>query len=134
LFTTNAPTRASREAAAIAAAHRILLNYFPSQSASLDAQYSSSIAALTGNAFEIEAGTAVGEQAARALIAARANDGLNGNVAYTPPAGPGYWQPTPPAFAPPLTPWLGKMMPFTMTGSAQFLSEAGPTPLESEQW
>src|SRR5207302_2654378 len=103
-------------------------------SASLDALYTSSIAAVTDNVFDIQAGTVIGDQAARTLIAARAHDGLNADVPYTPPAGPGYWQPTPPAFAPPLTPWLGKMMPFTMTGSAQFLSEAGPTPLESEQW
>ncbi|HYR86249.1 MAG TPA: vanadium-dependent haloperoxidase [Terriglobia bacterium] len=134
LFTTNAPARASRDAAAIAAAHRILVNYFPSQSASLDAQYLTSIAALTDNPFAVAAGASVGEQSARAMIAARANDGLNASVAYTPPIGPGYWQPTPPALAPPLTPWLGHVTPFTMTEPAQFLPDEGPTPLNSRQW
>jgi hypothetical protein len=134
LFTQKAPARASKDAAAIAAAHRILVNYFPSQTASLDALYLSSIGALAGRPFDIAAGAEVGEAAARSLIAARANDGLNAGVAYTPPGGPGYWQPTPPAFAAPLTPWLGRMIPFTMNGPAQFLPDEGPTPLDSEEW
>ncbi len=134
LFTINAPVHASKDAAAIAAAHRILVNYFPSQSANLDALYTSSIAALADNVFDIQAGTVIGEQAARALIAARAHDGLNADVPYTPPVGDGSWQPTPPAFAAPLTPWLGKMTPFTMNSPAQFLPDEGPTPLDSLEW
>src|SRR5437879_4665662 len=74
LFRMNGPVHASKDAAAIAAAHRILVNYFPSQSASLDALYTSSIAAVTDNVFDIQAGTVIGDQAARTLIAARAHD------------------------------------------------------------
>ena len=68
-----------------------------------------------------------------ALIAARADDGLNADVPYTPGSGPGVWQPTPPNFPAPVTPWLGKMRPFTMRSADQFLPE-GPTPLSSEEW
>ena len=120
LFTTNAPAGASEDAAAIAAAHRVLIHYFPAQQTTLDGQYAASIAALTDTPASITAGEAIGESAAQALIAARANDGLLANVPYTPPVGPGFWQPTPPAFGPPIAPWLGKMVPFTMTSAAQF--------------
>ena len=45
------------------------------------------------------AGVAVGEAAAMAVISARANDGLEANVTYVPGSGPGAWIPTPPSFA-----------------------------------
>src|SRR5437899_4237914 len=78
-------------------------------------------------------GVAVGEAPAAALLAARIGDGLEANVPYTPGTGPGVWQPTPPKFGPALTPWLGQMRPFTMSGPAQFLP-AGSTPLTSDEW
>src|SRR5713101_9015179 len=102
VFTTQAPDGASKDAAAVAAAHRILANYFPAQQASLDTQFTSSLSAISDTGADIAAGASVGEQAARALIAARANDGLLANVPYTPPVGPGFYQRTPPAFAPPI--------------------------------
>lgn len=134
LFTADAPAGASQDAAAIAAAHRVLVNYFPSQQSSLDTQFNAAIAALADTPSNIAAGEAVGEAAADALIAARSNDGLFANVPYTPPVGPGFWQPTPPAFAPPITPWLGQMTPFTMTTASQFFPDEGPDSLNSEQW
>jgi hypothetical protein len=82
----------------------------------------------------IASGVAVGEASAQVLIAARASDGLLVNFQYTPPVGTGFWQPTPPKFGPPLTPWLGQMVPFTMTGPAQFFPDEGPDALDSEQW
>ena len=134
VFTTQAADDASKDAAAVAAAHRILVNYFPAQQASLDTQFTSSLAGISDSAPNIAAGVSIGEQAAQALIAARANDGLLANVPYTPPVGPGFYQRTPPAFAPPITPWLGQVVPFTMTSAAQFFPEEGPTPLSSSEW
>jgi hypothetical protein len=134
LFTTDAPAGASEDAAAIAAAHRVLVHYFPAQQTTLDGQFTTSIAALTDTPASIAAGEAVGESAAQALIAARANDGLLANVPYTPPVGPGFWQPTPPLFGPPLAPWLGQMVPFTMTSAAQFFPHDGPDRLQSKRW
>lgn len=134
LFTTSAPVGASKDAAAAAAAHRVLVHYFPSQQASLDADLSASLAAISDTPANISAGEAVGEAAAQALIAARASDGLLVNFPYSPPVGPGFYQRTPPAFAPPITPWLGQMAPFTMTGAAQFFPDEGPTPLDSQDW
>lgn len=134
LFTTNAPAGANHDAAAIAAAHRVLVTYFPAQQPALDTQYAASIAAISDTAANISAGVAVGEASAQTLITARTNDGLLANVSYTPPKGPGFWQPTPPAFGPPLTPWLGQMVPFTMTSAAQFFPDEGPDALDSEEW
>ena len=129
----NAPNGASDEAAAVAAAHRILVRYFPAQQPALDAKFSYALEKIRADSDAKTAGTAAGEAAADALIAARANDGLEANVAYTPGTGLGVWQPTRPKFLPALTPWLGQMRPFTMTGAAQFLPD-GPTPLTSNEW
>lgn len=133
-FTANPPAGANQDAAAIAAAHRVLVTYFPSQQPALDAQFVASVAAISDTAANISAGITVGENAAQALITARANDGLLANVSYNPPVGPGFWRPTPPAFGPPLTPWLGQMVPFTMSGAAQFFPDEGPDALDSQQW
>jgi hypothetical protein len=93
-----------------------------------------SLAGISDTGTNIAAGVAVGEASAQAIINARADDGLLANVPYTPPIGPGFYQRTPPAFAAPLTPWLGQMMPFTMTDPAQFFPDGGPTPLDGEEW
>ena len=134
LFTANPPAGANHEAAAVAAAHRVLVAYFPTQQSALDTRYAASIAAISDSPANISAGVALGEASAQTLVTARANDGLLANVPYTPPTGPGFWQPTPPAFGPPLTPWLGQMVPFTMTNASQFFPDEGPNALDSQQW
>ena len=134
LFTTSPPVGANIDAAAIAAAHRVLVHYFPAQQATLDAHFTASLAGISDTGTNIAEGVAIGEASGQAIINARANDGLLGNVLYNPPLGPGFYQRTPPAFAAPLTPWLGQMVPFTMTGPAQFFPDEGPTPLDSQDW
>jgi hypothetical protein len=124
---------ASIEAAAVAAAHKVLVNYFPTQQSDLDSRFTASLAGIAVDAQAKAAGVSVGEAAAAALIAARANDGLEANVPYTPGTGPGVWQPTPPGFLPPATPWLGQMRPFTMTTAADH-RPAGPAAIDSEPW
>lgn len=125
--------KASEDAAAVAAAHKVLAHYFPSQLTALDQSFQTTLAGIAATPDQIAAGVAVGEAAADALIAARANDGLAANVTYTPGSGAGAWQPTPPAFAAPATPWLGQMKPFTFDDPGKFLP-AGPTPLDSVEW
>lgn len=132
-YSGNAAPGASEEAAAIAAAHRVLVNYFPGLQTALDAQFNASLTQLNASPDAKTAGMAVGEAAAAALIAARAGDGFEANVPYTPGSGPGVWQPTPPKFVPAATPWLAHMRPFTMMSASQFLPD-GPTPLASEEW
>jgi hypothetical protein len=127
------PASASIDAAAVTAAHRVLVNYFPSQQTALDNQYTMSLAAITADANSKGAGVVVGEAAAMEVIRARAGDGLEANIIYTPGSGPGAWIPTPPAFSPPLTPWLGQMQPFTMRTAADFLPDPPPA-LTTETW
>jgi len=132
-YSGHAPGGASDEAAAIAAAHRVLVNYFPGQQTNLDAQFNNSLNAIVANSWAKANGVGVGEAAAAALISERAGGGLNASVPYTPGSGPGVWQPTPPGFLPAATPWLGQMRPFTMQSAGQFLPD-GPTALTSEEW
>jgi hypothetical protein len=96
LGTIAAPPGASAEAAAVAAAHDVLKNYFPASAASLDAARANSLAAIP-NGQAKDDGIAVGEAAAAAMIADRANDGSAPPQFYTPlSANPSEWQPTPP--------------------------------------
>jgi hypothetical protein len=44
-----APACASNEAAAVAAAHRVLINYFPEQEASLDAAFTNSLNGISAS-------------------------------------------------------------------------------------
>jgi len=141
-----APADASESAAVAAAVHDILVHYFPTQAASdpnatppfvgLDEQYATYLASLSETPAAINDGIHVGQQAAAALIAVRANDGIVGVSTYvfqTP--GPGVYQPTPPfPYVGPQTPWLADMRPFTMSSSSQFLPDEGPTPLGSTEW
>jgi hypothetical protein len=124
---------ASDEAAAISAAHGVLINYFPAQQAALDAQFQKSLGSIVASARAKRVGIEAGAAAARSLIAARTGDGLEVNVTYMPGTAPGDWQPTPPGFLPPAVPWLGKMRPFTMRSASQFLPR-GPYALSNEQW
>src|SRR6266436_8726394 len=70
LFTANPPAGANKDAAAVAAAHWILGNYFLSQQTTLDTEFAASLAAISDTAANIAAGLAVGEAAAKALITA----------------------------------------------------------------
>jgi len=134
VYEGDAQAGASQDAAVAAAAHRVLVHYFSAQQPSLDAQFNSFLGAIPDSPGNVAAGVAIGEEAAQALIAARASDGLLANVPYTPLYGTGFWQPTPPLFGPPLTPWLAKMQPFTMLSADQFLPEEGPPALNSQEW
>ena len=113
---------ASDEAAAISAAHAVLVRYFPAQKAELDGEFQESlgkIVARSGHAKQ--AGVEAGEAAADALITARIGDGLEADIPYVPGTEPGNWQPTPKGFLTPAVPWLGQMRPFTMKSPSQFL-------------
>jgi hypothetical protein len=128
-----APAGASPEAAVVAAAYSTLLYHFPNQSAALTAQYNASLVVIPNNGKAD--GVTVGQTAANQIAAMRANDGRGANVPYTFPSlpTPGVWMPTPPAFAPPVTPWMGQMVPFTMRSPSQFFPEPPPL-LSSTEW
>jgi len=77
----HAPRAASPEAAAAAAAHATLLALFPIDQSVIDAKFADSLAQIGGGA-HVRQGIRVGNEAADAILAARANDGSDG----TPPS------------------------------------------------
>jgi hypothetical protein len=86
---------ASAEAAAAAAAHAVLKAYFPLKAGALDSAFATSLLAIP-NGSEKTDGVAVGEAAAAAMIALRANDGSATPEFYLPASNePGQWQLTP---------------------------------------
>jgi hypothetical protein len=121
-----APRGASDEAAAVAAAHKILVTYVPSQQATLDARYASSLAKIPAGPAKTE-GIAYGELAADNLISLRAHDGRNAPITFAKPPAPGVWRPTPPGFLEMAVPWLGAVTPLMLRSGAQF-GEPGPPP------
>ena len=121
----SAPPGASSEAAAVAAAHRTLVTLYPAATAALDVAEAVSSSAISDGQAKTE-GVAVGEAAASAILALRANDGSGLVVPYTPGSDPGDWQPTPPAFAPALLPGWGQVTTFGILNGAQFRSAPPP--------
>src|SRR5881392_2281726 len=128
LVQSSAPSSASREAAASAAAHQALVNLFPAAASSFAA-----IHAAIPNGPQKTAGIVWGEFVANQILAARANDGSDALVPPPDGSGPGIWVPTPPAFAPYLLPQWGFVVPFGMSSGSQF-RPPGPPSLDSEQY
>ena len=86
------PAGASADAAAIAAAHRVLVTLFGTQSIALNAARTASLAARSLT--EVDPGISVGENAAAAILAARSNDGASlAQFPYVAPGSgaPGVW-------------------------------------------
>ena len=121
-------------AATAKAAHDVLVNRFPGQTASLDMTYQQYL--INHFLAETDPGVAVGATAAAGIIARRACDGSFPNPPPPPFIGgtdPGVWRPTPPANAPMLAPWLATVTPFTLTRPSQFRAPQPPT-LTSRQY
>ncbi len=122
---------ASVDAAVAAAAHDVLVHFFPAQQAVLDADYMTSLAAITDGPAKV-AGIALGQEAAAGIIAARQGDGLEVNIGFTMPTpAPGVWQ-LPPGQTP-QTPWVSVMRPFMLKSADQFRPDPPPA-LTSQQW
>ena len=112
-------------AAAVAAAHEILVTYVPSAQATLDADYAASLAKLPDGTAKTR-GIAFGTRAADSLIRLRAHDGRNAPIFFTRPPAPGVWRPTPPAFLPMSAPWLAFVTPLLVHSATQFAPPAPP--------
>jgi hypothetical protein len=117
---------ASRDAAAIAAAHAVLVRLLPSEQASLDAARERSLAPIRDGTKK-DNGITIGEEVASRLL--EIHDGVIPTATYTPGTDPGVWQPTPPAFMPALLPGFAQVTPFALASASQF--RPGPPPLLS---
>ncbi len=113
------PSTASPEAAAVTAAHHVLLTYFPASRAPLDAAYADSLAKIPEGEAKRQ-GVAFGARAAEHLIELREGDGRFAPVEFTAPPAPGVWRPTPPAHLPFVDTWLGRLRPLLLTSPDQF--------------
>jgi hypothetical protein len=120
----------SKVAAAIAAAHGVLLAFYPAQAATLDATYGTYLAnaGLTGNA-----GIAVGEDVAAKIATLRRLDPNPLPLPFTGGTGIGEWRPTesllpgpPPTLAPMFAPWMSEFDPLALTGPARFRAPPPP--------
>ena len=140
-YAVHVPGASGSPAAAVAkAAHDVLVNRFPSQTAFLDTTYHAYL--TTHGLAETDAGVAVGAAAALGIITLRQNDRSFPDCSPTPPpplcvfvgsTDIGVWRPTPsflpgppPSNSPMLAPWLSIVTPFTLTSNSQFRAVPPP--------
>ena len=131
-FHAHAPRGASAQAAAVAAAHEVLVTYVPSAQATLNADYTASLAQIPDGRAKTQ-GIAFGTRAANHLIRQRAHDGRNADIQFTQPPAPGVWRPTPPLFLPMSAPWLAFVTPLLVHSATQF-APAPPPALTSARY
>ena len=126
LFHERAPKGSSARAAAVAAAHEVLVTYSPYAEAKLELAYGASLDQIPDGISKTH-GVAFGIAAAENLIHSRVNDGRNAPVLFTQPPAPGVWRPTTPALTPMLDPWLGGVKPMLVRSATQFAPPPPPS-------
>ena len=127
------PKGASPQAAAAAAAHGVLMEYFGTgdfvNSETIAANLNAALAESLGqipDGVPKDQGVRYGERAAEHLIELREDDGRFAPVVFERPLAPGVWRPTPPALAPFFGAWLSQVEPFVLDSPSQF--RPGPPP------
>jgi hypothetical protein len=115
--------------AAVAAANRtVLMKLVPAQQASIDTAYKAALATIEEGAAK-DRGIAIGEQAATAVLARRADDKVASSDDYRPHTAAGAYVPT----VMPAAPQWSARKPWLMSSAGQF--RPGPPPaLTSEAW
>jgi hypothetical protein len=119
---------ASAEAAVAAATRAALSKLMPAEQAAIDADYQALLRAVPDGPAKT-AGIALGEQAAAAIVAQRADDGAAAADTYRPHTTPGVYVPT----VGPAVPHWGKRRPWVMSRGDQF-RPGPPPPLTSATW
>jgi PAP2 superfamily len=108
-----------RDDAVAGAASTVLTYLYPDESNRVSA-LAAELASPGSSAFA--RGTAIGEL----VVARAASDGSDAVWTGTPPEGPGFWVPTPPAFLPPLEPLAGTWTTWNVDSGADL--RPGPPP------
>ena len=130
-FSVPAPAGASKDAAAAAAAHAVLVGLVPTQKAAFDTALAASLAKVPDGQPKPD-GIAVGKAVAEKMLAWRAVDGFNAKASDNPGTAPGVWQRTPPAMAPGVLPQLGAVTPFVLKSADQFPARGRPALTSAE--
>ncbi len=121
------PRDASPGAAVAGAARTALDALLPTQAPTIDAAFATSMREL-GDRRAVRRGVKFGDLVAQAVLAARANDGATAMPpVFTPTAGPGSYQLTPPAFAPAGFTQTAHVRPFVLGSASRF--RPGPPPV-----
>jgi hypothetical protein len=123
---------ASKVAAAATAAHGVLTELFPDQSADLQARLDESLATVPDGPAK-DAGIAVGQAAAEQMLAAREGDGMGEENPLTFGAGPGEYRPTPPDFGEYVDAGIANVRLFLADDPAYYRT-AGPPALDSPEY
>jgi len=124
----DAPPNASVDATVAAANRAMLLKLVPSQQAAIDSAYQAALSAIPDGPAKT-AGITLGEQAATAILAWRADDGAAAPETYRPYTTPGVYVPT----VIPAVPQWPQRKPWVMASADQF--RPGPPPsLTSDLW
>lgn len=115
--------------AAVAAANRVVLSRaLPGQQAAIQSAYESALAAV-GDTAARDAGVAIGERAAAAVIAARSDDGATAPESYRPHTTVGLYVPT----VLPAVPQWATRKPWLIGSASRFRPDA-PPPVTSDLW
>jgi len=123
-----APPGASTEAAAVAAAHAVLVRLYPPQKDPLAQAYAKSLDRIADGPARAD-GAAVGERVGTAMVALRADDGATAPNVYRPVTAPGMYVVT----TLPVSSHWGKVTPWVLARPSQF--RPGPPPaLSSSEW
>jgi membrane-associated phospholipid phosphatase len=125
-----APRSASQEAAASAAAHKVLIALFPDYAESFEELHEATLAGIRHGPHK-RRGLEWGESVAEQILVWRDTDKSDDDDVVPPQgSGPGVWKPTPPGFAEYLLPQWGFVTPFAIP-SGDFFRPDGPPPLGS---
>ncbi|MBW4600742.1 MAG: vanadium-dependent haloperoxidase [Calothrix sp. FI2-JRJ7] len=125
---------ASQEVAAVAAAHKALVDLFPSQKATFDGYYQTFLNSVPDGTAKTK-GIQIGEKVATQIVNERQNDGSDINVNYKPGNGVGDWKPTftdgettnnDTDMKPAALPQWGLVTPFAIPSASQFRPDSLP--------
>ncbi len=118
----------SREAAAAAAAHAMLMELFPDQKSALDQALQAALASVADGDAKTK-GIELGRNASAGIVALRINDGISVKETYRPQTKPGVYVPT----MVPIESTSGGLKPWVMDNGSQYRPDSPPA-LDSEVW
>ena len=129
---SDVPASASLDAAASAAANRVLTTLLPAGGGSYAQLHAAALARIPDGPQKTH-GVAWGERVADEILAWRAGDHADAIVPAPPSHGLGSWEPTPPQFAPYVLPQWGFVTPFAIPAGSHF-RPAGQPALQTAEY
>jgi hypothetical protein len=115
----------STETAAAVAAHRVLVEFYPTQVDLFDAALDEALERLPDDDAR-EAGMRLGQSIAEQVLRSRQRDGSERRITQVSRLGVGEWRPTPPRLLPPLLPQWRYVTPFGVRRIGPFMPPAPP--------